>query len=229
MPFMSTTDAITKSVADIGKFLKNWTGNADRRNWWRETCSLVAAAHYFSEKKEMKRCDMVPALRMKNSGPESAPRRLPWFNPVISTLPTPTNPPWVNPNGISKRKDSKPTPKKYENSHSNTYNPQRLNTVGSPRVDTEKIAPHKIHNDNSPGKTTPALRVEPATRPMAKTPQKRLTPWIFSSYPTYPQRSKWRYRDYNASWISALLATKSSLKHHVSTIEGKSCLNIFEA
>ena len=54
----------------------------------------------------MKRCDMEPTPRVKESGPESTPIRSPRFNPFIRTPPTPTNPPIVKPNVIRKSKYS---------------------------------------------------------------------------------------------------------------------------
>ena len=76
----------------------------------------------------MEWCEMNPDPRVKNSGTESAPRRLPRFNPIIITPPTPTNPPQAKSNGISKIKESEPTPKQDENVHPNTCNIPREKT-----------------------------------------------------------------------------------------------------
>ena len=69
----------------------------------------------------MKWCDMEPAPRVKKSGPESAPRRSPWSNPVISTPTTPTTPPRANPNALRKIKESEPKLKQNENSHIQSF------------------------------------------------------------------------------------------------------------
>ena len=115
---------------------------------------------------------MEPAPRVKKSGPESAPRRSPWSNPVISTPTTPTTPPRANPNALRKIKESEPKLKQNENSHPNPYNPQRMKTGVAPIVDTDKTAPYKNHNANYPSKPTPDTRVEPATRTMPIIPKK---------------------------------------------------------
>ena len=59
----------------------------------------------FSEKKEMKWYEMNPDLRVKNIGPESAPRHSLRFKPVIITPPTPETPMIMKPNGISRIKE----------------------------------------------------------------------------------------------------------------------------
>ena len=118
----------------------------------------------------MKWCEIEPYTRVGKSGPESAPRCLTWFNPVISTMSTPTNPPRDNPNGVSKSKESEPTPKEDENTHHNTHNPSSVKTGGSPMVERDRTAPHKNHNSKSPAKPIPYLRVDPETSLMQTTP-----------------------------------------------------------
>ena len=56
--------------------------------------------------------------RVKNSSPESAPRRSPQLNPIIITPPDKINPLKPKPkNGLMKIKERKPKPKQYKNAH----------------------------------------------------------------------------------------------------------------
>ena len=102
---MSTTDAITEAVSNIGKFLEKTSQTTpigeigDMKH-----SALQQLVNILAKKKEMKWYDTDPDRGVKNSGPEISPRRSPRFNPVFSTLPTPTNTPQSKPNGIRKSK-----------------------------------------------------------------------------------------------------------------------------
>ena len=135
-------------------------------------CGLAADGKYFSERKEITWYELMPATRMKDSRPESAPRHFPQINPRTSKPPDSTPPPQAkSTNGHKENKEIKPTPKQDESSHHKTYNTTRLKTEGYQRVYMEKTAPHKTHNDNYTAKPTPATRVEPTTSPISTTPK----------------------------------------------------------
>ena len=106
-------------------------------------CGLAADGQYFSERKEITWYELMPATRMKDSRPESAPRHFPQINPRTSKPPDPNPPPQEKSTNVHKEnKEIKPTPKQDETSHHKTYNTTRLKTEWYQRVYMEK--PHHI-------------------------------------------------------------------------------------
>ena len=145
----------------------------------------------FSEMKETQWCKTVLDPRVNKSRPEISTRHLPWFNPIISTLSAPTNPPRTKPMNIRRNiKESKHIPKQDKDSHPNTSSPPRVKTRGDTRVTTDITAPNENHNANSPEKSTPYMRVEPTTSTISMTPKKRPTLRKVIPYTSSLQHSK---------------------------------------
>ena len=98
-------------------FGKTYTVNTNRRKYRQETFGLAEAGPYFSENKEMIRCEIMLNPRVKNSKPVVTPRRFPWIKLIIIPPSAPTSPPKSNPKiGQSKNKESESPSKqdKYE-------------------------------------------------------------------------------------------------------------------
>ena len=93
MLFKSTANATTKAVDDIGKFWKPAQATPIEKIGDGKCAALQQLVNIFAEKKEMKWCEMKSDPRVKNSGPESAPIRLPWLNPFVKHTNHPNKPP----------------------------------------------------------------------------------------------------------------------------------------
>ena len=95
-----------------------------------------------------------------------------------------------------------------------------IQAVG-PRLDMDRTTSYKNHDAKSPSKTTPDLRMEPATTPISMTPKKLPTSRIVIPDPTSTQHIMRKSHTYKARALDALLSTQETQKHHVETMGKK--------
>ena len=95
-------------------------------------------------------------------------------------------------------------------------------------MEADRNSPHKNHNANSPSKPTPDPREESTTKPIPKTPKKRMSPQIVIPDLTYPQHSTRIYLTYKSSTSATILSMQAAPKHNMVTLAEKRRLNLFE-